>query len=121
MRRPMTFEEAEAHLKDFASKLRMYDPETDQIVVPTDFFEWAEYCGSGKSVIAKDTLPNGVEVSTVFIGHMNFDDESKAFETMVTEPTGGTEFRKYKTPAEAREGHAALVQFYSKDDWDKDE
>lgn len=90
---------------------------------PITFEEWGDSFGDfEKKVVAKETLPNGYWVSTVWIGlDHRFDGEGAPliFETMVFSSTGGGEgvddwgekdMERYSTEEEAIAGHAAMVE-----------
>lgn len=77
-----------------------------------DFFEHAilwtpEYCR-----VAKTTLTDGTEISTVWLGsNWGGDEPPLIFETMVFSKDGtALEQRRYSTEAQALDGHKATVQ-----------
>ncbi len=85
---------------------------------PMEMMAWARALESERRV-ASDELPNGRWVSTVWIGldHRFSDDGPPLiFETMVFPAKGEMgelDADRYSTEAEARAGHAAMVEKWS--------
>jgi len=92
-----------------------------KIVECADLFEWAEWFEESKNrIIKQETLNNGLEVSTIFLGlNHNFSGKGKPvlFETMVFEPLKkGEEFRnglyqeRCSTRKKAKEMHKRIFE-----------
>jgi hypothetical protein len=85
---------------------------------------WVEGFGSENRTVAKDLLPDGKRVSTVFLGmDHNFygDGPPLIFETMVFPAVGYIELDmcRYSTEAEAVAGHQKMVEKWSKKDFNR--
>ncbi len=72
-----------------------------------DMVEWGIWFESAKRHVAETTLPNGVSVSTVFLGldHSFGDGEPILFETMIFGGKHGDYQERYSTWEEAEAGH----------------
>jgi hypothetical protein len=86
-----------------------------------DCMEWARWYEKADRKVAKDTLPSGLLVSTVFLGiDHGFSDNPDVppilFETMVFMPGSYDELEceRYATKAEALKGHEAMVKRWLK-------
>lgn len=89
--------------------------------------EWgADFKNPAIKLVKQETLPNGLFVSTVWLGidHNHYEDDGQPiiFETMVfqkgdeEEKLGEEVFcDRYSTEAEALEGHKAVVERFSKE------
>jgi len=84
--------------------------------IPTDALTWARWFEANREtrIVKQGTLPNGLFVSTVFLGlnHRFGPGPPLLFETMVFPREGeydelGTD--RYSTWVEAEEGHAKMV------------
>jgi hypothetical protein len=85
-----------------------------------DVVEWGKWFETADRVVAKDRLPSGHEVSTVFLGldHSFSTDpaaEPLLFETMVFRPGSRSELdcARYSTKAEALVGHKEMVALWT--------
>lgn len=81
--------------------------------------EWVkDFAQFDKKVVQQDVLANGKFVSTIWLGlDHNMGGRPHIFETMVFPKKGNyseLETRRYSTEEEAKEGHAALVEKWSK-------
>ncbi len=83
-------------------------------IVETNLMGWAKFFESPEKIIKQETLPNGLRVSTVFIGidHNWGDGEPLLFESMVFGLDDEVQER-YSTYEQAEEGHRKLVDKYS--------
>ena len=87
---------------------------------PNALFEWSkDFENTEARRIGFDKLPNGLEISTVWLGfdHSIFGKRPLIFETMVFAPDpewGMTKFdmTRYSTLEEARFGHKMFVKKY---------
>jgi len=82
-------------------------------VVPVDdLLEWGRWLQTANRVVAKDDLPSGTYVSTVFLGldyNHGFGSHPQLFETMVFGGPLDSEMDRYSTWREAEAGHAAML------------
>jgi hypothetical protein len=77
-----------------------------------DLERWAAWYETANRRVAKTTVREGVEVSTVFLGldHAFGDGPPLLFETMVFRyDDGGSDMDRYSTWDEAVTGHEAMV------------
>lgn len=86
---------------------------------PIDQTEWGEkFRDMDYKRVERTDLPNGIWVSTVWLGldHGIFQDGPPViFETMVFGEGNGDEYQeRYSTEAEARAGHEKAVDLYKK-------
>jgi len=83
------------------------------VAVPVDdLLEWGRWFQTANLVVAKDTLPSGTYVSTVFLGsdyNHGFGTKPQIFETMVFGGPLDQEMDRYATWEEAETGHAAML------------
>ena len=77
-----------------------------------DVLEWARWFETADRHVAKLQLPDGVEVSTVFLGldHNFAGGTPILFETMVFGGTSNGYQERYATWEEAEIGHARIVK-----------
>jgi len=89
-----------------------YILDVDGNPVEADILTWAQYFGSQDRTIARTELPDGVTVSTVFLGldHALGSGPPLLFETMIFGgPLDETQDR-YSTRQSALDGHAYYVR-----------
>lgn len=89
-----------------------YILDADRNPVPaTDLMEWARAFDGQNRNVAKTTVYDGCEVSTVFLGlnHQFGQGPPLLFETMVFGGPFDQEQDRYSTWAEAEAGHARMV------------
>lgn len=82
---------------------------------------WAEWFdkNNDQRIVKQDTLPNGMWVSTVFLGldHSFGNGKPLLFETMVFPKKGDfseVDMDRYTTYLQAEKGHANMVKKYGK-------
>lgn len=79
-----------------------------------DLYRWGRWMESAKRRVRKTTLPNNIDVSTIFLGlehNFGMDGAPIVFETMVFRgDDGGGDERRYTTYADAVAGHKKIVQ-----------
>lgn len=89
-----------------------YILDQDGTAVPEpDVLKWAIWFGSADRTVAHDELPDGVVVSTVFLGidHQFGDGSPLLFETMVFGGTMDESQVRFTTRADALAGHQVMV------------
>jgi hypothetical protein len=90
-----------------------YILDADGYPVPEpDLLTWAKWFETANRQLAKDELPNGAKVSTIFLGldHSFFGGRPQLWETMVFGgPQDGYQER-YASREEALAGHARAVE-----------
>lgn len=76
-----------------------------------DIIEWAEWYGTADRVVKKTELPNGVRVSTVFLGtdHSFYGGTPILFETMIFGGENDEYQERYATWEEAEAGHERAI------------
>jgi len=90
----------------------------DKQIIETDLMSWAEWFETAKEdrIVKQETLTNGNQVSTVFLGidHNFKEGPPLLFETMVFPKKGDSELdmKRYSTYEEAEEGHKKMVKKY---------
>ena len=86
-------------------------------VLTDDLLEWAKWLENADRRVAKTTLPNGVEVSTVFLGldHSFSEGKPLLFETMIFGGEHDTYQERYTTWEEAEAGHQRAIELASDD------
>lgn len=83
---------------------------------PVDWLTWAKWfetVGKDARRVAADSFPDGVVVSTVFLGHDHQYFEGGPpllYETLVFEGPHDGEMARYTTRAEALAGHRAMCE-----------
>jgi hypothetical protein len=88
---------------------------TDDELVAVDLLTWARWQEANRlrCQIARDVLPDGTLVSTIFLGldhGFGLTARPLLFETMVFDASGEiTTCHRYATRAEAQDGHHACV------------
>lgn len=90
-----------------------YALDKDHNVVPAGLSEFAEMFKSSDRVVAKTTIYDGCEVSTVFLGldhRFVGDGPPIVFETLVFGGPFAQEMDRYSTWADAEAGHARMVE-----------
>lgn len=94
-----------------------------KVVEVKDVLEWAKFFGSPDRFLKNDFFPNGVRVSTIFLGidHNFGDGPPLFFETMVFDINKKTKYSslgesidtdRYSTYDQALAGHEAMVAKY---------
>jgi hypothetical protein len=83
-----------------------------KLIPVSDVLEWAKWFENANRTVKQETLPNGLFVSTVFlgIGHI-------LFETAVFRSRKGLatlDIERYSTWEEAERGHKAMVKKWKK-------
>ena len=81
--------------------------------IKTDVLDWSTSFEIGDRRVAQTSLPDDVEVSTVFLGmdHQFGDGPPLLFETMVFGGEQDQETMRYTTWEEAAKGHKDMVAF----------
>jgi hypothetical protein len=82
-------------------------------IKPVDVMTWARWFESAERHVGNDFLPNGVHVSTVFLGiDHNFRQEGAPllFETMIFGGQHDEYQERYATKDEAIAGHAKALE-----------
>lgn len=78
--------------------------------------EWAmKYEDFSYRQVARDNLPNGFVISTIWVGFDFTEDHTVPpliFETMIKKPDGKRTHIKYSEEQDAEYGHRAAVQYY---------
>jgi hypothetical protein len=76
-----------------------------------DLLEWGRWLQTAKRTVAKDELPSGTRVSTVFLGldYNHGFGSPRIFETMIFGGPLDQEQDRYATWEEAETGHAAML------------
>ena len=87
----------------------------DNVAVPVDVLEWARWFDMNyqRRIVRRDKWPDGVVVSTVFLGLDHAWGERgprHIFETMVFGGDFDQETERYSTWAQAEAGHHAMVE-----------
>lgn len=105
--------------QDLSAPLLKYKLDGHTPVVAKNFLEWAVWYERADTVVARDELPNGILVSTVFLGtDHNFSRRGPPllFETMVFYADRDLDDlqHRYSTWDEALEGHRLTVKSISK-------
>ena len=80
--------------------------------VKVDLMAWAKWFETADRKVARTLLPEGVKVSTVFLGiDHNFGDKGPPilFETMIFGGSLDEEMDRYSTWEEAEAGHKRMV------------
>lgn len=83
-------------------------------VVEASLEEWGKFLSKPEKIVKQETLPNGLRVSTVFLG-MDYncgEGEPLLFETMVFPPDSYSDkhCQRYSTYEEAEKGHQEMVK-----------
>ena len=84
-------------------------------IVEASLMEWATFFEGKDRIVKQETLPNGLRVSTVFLGidHNFGDGEPLLFESMVFGIKDDEEIQqRYSTYEQAEKGHQELVEKY---------
>lgn len=86
----------------------------DHVAVPVDLLTWGRWLeeNGARRIVRQDRFPDGVRVSTVFIGlDHNWDPAGPRhiFETMVFGGAHDQAQERYATWAQAEAGHAAML------------
>lgn len=85
-----------------------------KVVEVSDILEWGKWLETANRVVKQETLPNGLRVSTVFLGvDYSFGAGPKLwFETMVfpKDDFGDLYVDRYTTWEEAENGHKYIVK-----------
>lgn len=87
----------------------------DNIAIPVDVLTWARWfeANQERRVVTRTMFPNGVVVSTVFLGtdhQWSASGPRHIFETLVFGGPHDQAMARYATWAQAEAGHAAMVQ-----------
>lgn len=80
---------------------------------PVDnFFEWAKWFETADRVVKKTILPDGVKISTVFLGmdHAFMGEKPMLFETMIFGGEHDGFQERYSTWDEAEAGHQRAIE-----------
>lgn len=90
-----------------------YILDEQHVAYPVDVLTWARWFEKADRVVAKTTFPDGVVVSTVFLGtdHAFQPCEPRQiFETLVFGGKHDQHMFRYATWAQAEAGHAVMVK-----------
>ena len=85
----------------------------DGVPVPVSCEEWGSWFETANRVIERTTLEDGTVISTAFLGldhAFGLQGEPVLYETLVFGSELDGEMERYITLAEARRGHAEMVQ-----------
>ena len=82
-----------------------------------DLPTWAKWFETADRIVAKTTVRDGLDVSTVFLGldHAFGDGPPLLFETMVFHDGDGREQDRYSTWDEAMAGHQRMVELMERE------
>lgn len=100
---------------DWKAEMRTYILDDSGKPIPEpDVVAWGKWMeGEGNRIVAKDTLPNGLRVSTVFLGmdHQWGAGPPLLYETMIFPPDSYDDLyqERYSTREEAIAGHAVAL------------
>jgi hypothetical protein len=77
-----------------------------------DFMEWAKWYETANRTVKQTEFPDGVKVSTVFLGldHAFMSDKPILFETMIFGGEHDDYQERYSTWDEAEAGHQRAIQ-----------
>jgi len=82
-----------------------------QAVVEPDLLKWAEWFETAKRQLANDVLPDGVRISTVFLGlDHGWGGAPELWETMIFGGAHDQYQARYGTREEALAGHGRAVE-----------
>ena len=83
-------------------------------LIETDLLTWAKFMENPERIVKQEYLPNGYEVSTVFLGiDHNFGvGEPLLFETMVFGKDNEEYIDRYTTYEESEIGHKKAVELF---------
>jgi hypothetical protein len=89
-----------------------YILEGKKAIPEPDLFKWARWFQTENRHVVLDSLPNGVQVSTVFLGldHGYGHGDPILFETMIFGGEHNQYTERYSTYEQAEEGHKRAVE-----------
>lgn len=80
-------------------------------VLEPDFIKWAKWYEKSERHVKNDYLPNGIHVSTVFLGlDHGYDGTVLLFETMIFGGEHNEYQERYETWDEAEAGHQKAIE-----------